>query len=151
MSKETTLMLSSLLALIFSATGAILLLVTPWAYWSYRFEGGGYIYYGSGTVTVLSGVEGPFIALAALLLLLCAIISLLTLIPGTIKNRTPMVISLISAFVVLIMIIIGVILTVVIMDAEGLYWSFGAGFYGGLFGALLTIFFTFIMLHAKGK
>ena len=147
MSKENLLRISSILALIFSLTGAILLVVTPWAYWWYRYQGGGYIYYGSGVVNIASGAEGVFILFAALLLFVCATISILTLL-GKITSRTPIVISLILAIIVLIMIVIGAILTAAILGAEGLYWTFGPAFYGGISGTLLTILCTLIMIYA---
>ncbi len=149
MSKETLLKISSILALIFSLVGAILMIATPWAYWWYRYQGGGYIYYGSGVVNIASGPEGIFILFAALLLFICAIISFLTLIPGKITSKTPIVISLILAFIVLIMIVIGATITAAVLNSEGLYWTFGAGFYGGISSAILTILFTLIMIYAK--
>ncbi|TFG04710.1 MAG: hypothetical protein EU539_10285 [Promethearchaeota archaeon] len=151
MEKSLLFKISSILALIFAATGAILILVTPWAYWWYDYRAGGWRYYGSGVVNIFSGVEGVFILFAALLLIICAIISLLTIIPGMIKNRIPIIISLILAFVVLIMIVIGAVITAAVLNSEGLYWEFGAGFYGGISGTLLTILFTLIMIFTMKK
>lgn len=151
MGKETLLKISSVLALIFSLIGAILMIATPWAYWWYRYEGGGYIYYGAGVVNIASGPEGIFILLAALLLFICAIISLLALIPGKLTSRTPIVISLILAIIVLIMIVIGAVITAAILNSEELYWTFGAGFYGGISSAIFTLLFTLIMIYAYEK
>jgi hypothetical protein len=148
---ETLFKISAVLALIFSLTGAILMLVTPWAYWWYDYRAGGWRYYGSGVVNIFSGPEGIFIIFAALLLFICAIISLLAVLPGKLTGRMPLVISLILAFIVLIMIVIGAVITAATLNSEGLYWEFGAAFYGGISGTILTILFTLIMLPSYEK
>jgi len=142
------LKISSILAFIFALVGAILLVATPWSYWWYRYEGGGYVYYGSGRVTVASWPYGIFIGLASLLLFTCATISILTL-TNVLSSRSSIIISLVCAIIVLIMIIIGAILTRITMQAEGLYWSFGPAFFGGIVGSILTIIFTIIMIVAQ--
>jgi hypothetical protein len=151
MSKETIFKLSTLLALICSASGAILMLVTPWSYWWYSYVSGGWRYSGAGTVNIWTPGAGIFILLAVLFLFICALISLIALIPGKITSRTPIVISLIFAIIVLIMIVIGVVITAALMAADNVYWAFGAGFYGGISGTLLTILFTLIMISTWKK
>ncbi|TFG15635.1 MAG: hypothetical protein EU535_01540 [Promethearchaeota archaeon] len=155
MSKKTILKISSLIALIFSAIGAILLLFTPWAYWwySYRVSGsyGTYHYYGSGVVNIATWPATIFILLVVLFLAICAAISLLTLISEANITRKHILISLVLAIISLIMIVIGAVVTVIDMRAHELYWAFGAGFYGSLFGTIFTILFTSIMLYAKEK
>jgi hypothetical protein len=151
MDKKQLLKISSILAFIFSLVGAILILFTPWSYWWYSYRSGDFRYSGSGQVNVGTPGAGAFIFLAALFLFLCALISLLTLLPGKITSRTPIVISLIFAIMVLVMIVIGVVVTAAIMAADNVYWEFGAGFYGGLAGALLTILFTLIMIYSWEK
>ncbi|TFG15634.1 MAG: hypothetical protein EU535_01535 [Promethearchaeota archaeon] len=146
MNKKVLFRISSILALIFSVTGAILMLVTPWSYWWTSGSGGGIRWWVSGTVGVWTAGVGPFLILAAIFLLICALISLLAVLPGKITNRTPLIISLIFSIVVLVMIVIGAVLTAVIMAADELYWEFGAGFYGGISGTLLTILFTLLMI-----
>ena len=146
MNKKVLFRISSILALIFSVTGAILMLVTPWSYWWTSGSGGGIRWWVSGTVGVWTAGVGPFLILAALLLFICAIISLLALIPDKITSKLPLIISLLCSIVVLVMIVIGAVLTAVIMAADELYWTFGAGFYGGISGTLLTILFTLIMI-----
>ncbi|MBD3255293.1 MAG: hypothetical protein GF383_09385 [Candidatus Lokiarchaeota archaeon] len=149
MKKETLLKVSSFLALVFSFLAAIFLLITPWSYWWYSYRAGGWHYYGSGTVGVWTVGVGPFIILTSLLLFICAIISILTLIPGKIRSKTPLLISLILALVALILIVIGAIITAAMMAGEDLYWSFGSGFYGSISGTILTVIFTAIMIVSK--
>ena len=155
MSKKTILKISSLIALIFSGIGAILLLFTPWAYWwySYRVSGsyGTYHYYGSGVVNIATWPATIFILLVVLFLAICAAISLLTLVSETSIIRKHILMSLVLAIISLIMIVIGAVVTVIDMRAHELYWAFGAGFYGSLFGTIFTILFTSIMLYAKEK
>jgi hypothetical protein len=149
MAKELLLKISSILAVIVSFIGAILLVATPWAYWWYDYRAGGWRYYGSGVVNIFSGPEGAFIVLAAIFLMICFVISVANLIPGMLKSRTPLIISLIFAIIVLVMIVIGAVITAAVLSSEGLYWTFGTAFYAGISSALLTILFTLIMIVSK--
>ncbi|MFX0070189.1 MAG: hypothetical protein ACFFAO_03775 [Candidatus Hermodarchaeota archaeon] len=151
MSKEKIFKISSILAFLFALIGAILMLFTPWSYWWYSYVSGGFRYSGAGAVTVGTPGAGAFILLAAIFLLICAIVSLLAFIPGKITSKTPIIISLIFSIMVLVMIVIGVVVTVAIMAADNLYWEFGAGFYGGISSALLTIVCTLIMIFTWEK
>jgi hypothetical protein len=49
------------------------------------------------------------------------------------------------------MIVIGAVITAAVLNSEGLYWTFGAGFYGGISSTLLTLLFTLIMIYAYEK
>ena len=151
MDKKQLLRISSLLAFLFSLTGAIFLLFTPWSYWWYSYVSGGWRYSGAGTVNVGTPGAGAFILLAAIFLLICALISILAFIPGKIASRTPILISLIFAIMVLVLIVLGAVVTAAIMAADNNYWEFGAGFYGGLSGTLFTILFTLIMIISWEK
>ncbi len=146
MGNLTIFRISSILAIFSSLVGAILMIATPWSYWWYSYEGGGYRYSGSGVVTIASFPYGIFIALVVIFLLICFIISLLSVLPSVDITRLYIIISLIFAIISLIMIVIGAVITAAIMAAEELYWSFGAAFYGGITTSILTILFMLIMI-----
>ena len=151
MGNKNIFKLSSILAAIFSLVGAILLLTTPWAYWWYSYRSYGWLYRGSGVVAVGTGPETAFIVLAALFLLICCVISIIAFIPGKIKSKTPMIISLIIAFIVLIMFVIGAVITASIYNSQGIGWEFGPAFYGGISCTLLTVLFSLIMIFTWEK
>jgi hypothetical protein len=151
MGNEKISKISAILAAIFSLVGAILLLTTPWAYWWYSYRSYGWLYRGSGVVAVGTGPETAFIVLAALFLLICCVISIIAFIPGKITSKTPMIISLIIAFIVLIMFVIGAVITAAIHDSQGVNWEFGPAFYGGISCTLLTVLFSLIMIYTWEK
>ena len=146
MGNLTIFRISSILALLFSLVGAILMAAFPWSYWWYSYEGGGYRYTGSGVINITSFPYGIFIALVVIFLFICFIVSLMSILPSVDVTRLYIIISLIFAIISLIMIVIGAVITATIMAAEELYWSFGAAFYGGITTSILTILFTLIMI-----
>ncbi len=146
MGNLTIFRISSILALLFSLVGAILMIAFPWSYWWYSYEGGGYRYTGSGIVNITSFPYGIFIALVVIFLFICFVVSLLSILPSVDVSRLYIIISLIFAIISLLMIVIGAVITATIMAAEELYWTFGAAFYGGIVGSIFTILFTLIMI-----
>ena len=124
------------LSLIVSLVGAILLLAT-------EFSG-----YWTSSVTVWIGLESDAVSglvLAAIFLFYCAIINLLLLVnPDKIPNENLVKFAKYLALITFLLCAIGGIAFAAIVDADVEGWWFGAGFYGGIIGSLLTFIFMYI-------
>ncbi len=130
-------------ALITSTLGVILLLATDLG----GFDGSNYYLgvYVFGGIGAFSGVYGVPILLTAFLLIYCLIISILVLkFPEKIPDKKFIKFGLYTALGAFILTIINGIAFAIVATDEEWWWWFGAGFYGGLIGALLTAVFYYM-------
>ncbi len=123
------------IALIFSALGAILLLTTPFVWSSYGYYAGEYygtVYYDEA-IGVWTPVYGGLIGFVAFLLIICTIIAILEIMKPEITPDYLLLLGIVISFFAFILVIggVGVALALGASDPD-------AGFYGGLLGSLVT-------------
>lgn len=151
--KDQILRLCLLVAFILSLVGAILLLATPFAGWSYYSSyqymqtnyatGSTYYYFNTssdaGVITLVTMPYGLIVLMIALFLIFSAAIALVAFqfpdkLPDTEWVRYASYLSLIA----LILATIGGIAFAAVMAGTDNYWWFEAGFYGGMISSLVS-------------
>ena len=138
---------SLILGFLFSLVAAILLLVTEFGGWYgyYAWYGGSYEEWGSIHV----GVEifGPIIILIAFLYLLSALVSIMGVLKPDKITKGIVTLAPLLSLIAFILVLVGGLAFAIVMSGTDNWWWFGAGFYGGAIGGLLsTIFLIFARL-----
>ncbi|MBY9005370.1 MAG: hypothetical protein KGD63_01295 [Candidatus Lokiarchaeota archaeon] len=125
------------LALIVSLIGAILILVTEFAgYWT----SGEW-----GWIGVDSAAAAILVPLAIFLFYSTIINLILITKPDRIPNKNLIKYAKLLCFVTFLLFLIGGIAYAIIIELEEVEsWWFGAGFYGGIIGSLLSFLFMYI-------
>ncbi|MBN1214346.1 MAG: hypothetical protein JXA99_02780 [Candidatus Lokiarchaeota archaeon] len=125
------------LALITSLIGAVLILVT-------EFSG-----YWTSIITAWIGVDSAAAVILvplALFLFYSVVINLLLIAnPDKIQNKNLIVLAKFLCLITFILCIIGGIVFIAIVEIDGVSgWWFGAGFYGGVIGGILSFIFMYL-------